>query len=60
MLLTSSLTSAILSSASFEPAMAALAFMSALTIDPSTIFALVTVLSLGVPILTVAPIVTIK
>ena len=36
----------------FVPAIAALAFMSSLTIDPFTICAEVTVLLLGVPILT--------
>ena len=46
--------------ASFVLAIAALPDMSALTIDPSTILALVTVLSLGVPMFTDDPIVTIK
>ena len=46
----SSFASVILSSANLLPAIAAEAFMSALTILPSTILADVTVLSLGVPI----------
>ena len=56
----SSFVSVILSSANLLPAIAAEAFISAFTIDPSTIFADVTVLSLGVPILIAFPSVRIK
>ena len=56
----SSFASVILSSANLLPAIAAEVFISALTIVPSTIFADVTVLSLGVPIPTAFPRVRIK
>ena len=56
----SSLASVTLSSANLLPAIAAEVFISAFTIVPSTIFADVTVLSLGVPILIAFPRVRIK